>query len=188
MKQTRKRVFPKPGKAVKPAAGKQPSVIFMTEQPELEVMIDGFCEKGVDIHAYFTPNHARKQICDLNTSLELAALEFLRRKQRSCAANISYYDFSYPNALTLEGVLTPVKSSQYYRPDGHPRPTVGLLMAARMFGSEFPADTPTVLKQDFGVDLISHPNAEDWLLRHTARCQGDWGEDGYAAIAEALEK
>jgi hypothetical protein len=63
---------------------------------------------------------------------------------------------------------------------------VGLLMAARMFGSEFPPDSPAVLEQDFGVDLLSHPDAEYWLLERAARCEGDWGKDGYSDYAAAL--
>ena len=111
------------------------------------------------------------------------ALKFL---SISIDARISYFDFSYPNAVTLEGVLTPVTSSEYYRPDGHPRPTMGVLMAARMFDREFPPATPAVLEQDFGVDLLAHEDAEGWLLERAARCEGDWGETGYTDFKEAL--
>jgi len=103
-----------------------------------------------------------------------------------CDASISYFDFAYPNAVTLEGVLTPVTSSEYYRPDGHPRPTMGVLMAARMFDGEFPPATPAVLVQDFGVDLLAYEDAEGWLLERAARCEGDWGETGYTNFKEAL--
>ena len=161
---------------------------FLDAEPvELDLMIDRFCAAGIDVHAYFTPHHVRKQEeCDPQAREELVTLKFLRRKQASCAAKISYFDFSYPNMLTLEGVLAPVKSSEYYRPDGHPRPTVGLMMAARMFDREFPLAAPALLERDFGVDLLTHPDAEGWLLERSARCDGDWGEHGFEDYAAAL--
>jgi len=143
---------------------------------EFEIMIDGLCDRNIDLYAYFTPKHVWENACDPHATLKLATLELLRRKIPSCAANIRYFDFDYPNALTLEGVLSPVTESQYYRPDGHPRPTVGLLMAAKMFGVEFPADAPPDLARDFGVDLLAHPDAEGWLLQRGARCEGVWEE------------
>ena len=151
-------------------------------------MIDGFCAHGIDVYAYYTPSHVRQQDCDLQATEELATLEFLRRKQTMCGARISYFEFSYANAVTLEGVLAPVTSSEYYRPDGHPRPTMGVLMAARMFDREFPPDTPAVVVEDFGVDLLTHEDPEGWLLERAARCEGDWGENGYADFKEALLK
>lgn len=188
LKSIRKRIFPsadQPGPAVTGATVLPPP---HQEQAELEIMIDGFCDRGVDIYAYFTPSHTRQQDCDLEAGEERAALEFLRRKQHSCDARIHYYQFSYANAMTLEGVLSPVKSSVYYRPDGHPRPTAGLVMAARMFEKPFPEGTPAVLQQDFGVDLMTHSDAEGWLLQRAARCQGDWGEQGYDALMSALQQ
>ena len=182
----RERVFPPAGQMPRAAAGAREATAPRLEQQELDIMIDGFCDKGVDIYAYFTPSHVRQQSCDLDASEELAALEFLRAKQRGCSAKIHYYHFSYPNAMTLEGVLTPVTASVYYRPDGHPRPTAGLVMAARMFDHPLPEGTPKVLQQDFGVDLLSHDDAAGWLLQRAARCEGDWGEQGYDAILRAL--
>lgn len=186
MKPLRRRVFPEPGQA--PGTADADDETLHIEQPELEILIDGFCGKNVDVYAYFTPSHARKQSCDLGASKKLAALEFLRNKQRSCNARIHYYDFSYVNAMTLEGVLHPVTASQYYRPDGHPRPAAGLAMAAIMFDRPFPPDATALLKQDFGVDLLSHEDAEGWLLQRAARCLGDWGKDGYDTFKAALEK
>ena len=188
IKKVGQRIFPEPGRAPdppQPDAQPQHSIAALTE---LEVMIDGFCEHGVDVYTYFTPSHVRQQDCDLQATEELATLEFLRRKQTMCSARISYFEFSYPNAVTLEGVLAPVTSSEYYRPDGHPRPTMGVLMAARMFDREFPADTPAVVIEDFGVDLLTHEDPEGWLLERAARCEGDWGENGYADFKEALLK
>jgi hypothetical protein len=182
----RQRIFPEPGKESEPSQPDSPPWFGSSELMQLEVMIDGFCEHGVDIYAYFTPTHMRQQDCNLSAIEELSALEFLRRKQTMCNARISYFDFSYANAVTLEGVLTPVTSSRYYRPDGHPRPTMGELMAASMFDRDFPPGTPTVIEEDFGVDLITRPDAEGWLLEHAARCEGDWGERGYTDFRDAL--
>ncbi len=188
MKPIRDRIFPATERSTgtPPSATDSPAIAM--EQPELEIMINGFCANNVDIYAYFTPTPARKMSCDPGAREELAALEFLRRKQQSCDARIRYFQFAYANAMTLEGVLTPVKRSLYYRPDGHPRPDAGLAMAASMFGKPFPADTSPLLIDDFGVDLLTHEDAEGWLLERAARCQGDWGEDGYGAFKEALEK
>jgi hypothetical protein len=185
---TRDRIFP--NSVQKTVTGLQESAIELvqTEQPELEIMIDSFCSIDVHVYAYFTPTHARKQSCDAGAHEELAALDFLRRKQRNCKARIHYFDFAYANAMTLEGVLTPVKSSHYYRPDGHPRPTAGLAMAASMFDRPFPADASPLLAQDFGVDLLNHEDAEGWLLQRAARCQGDWGASGHSDFKAALGK
>ncbi len=186
MTPTRQRIFPQPGLSPGPQFREPAGKAFTAQPVELEILIDGFCQRGVDMYAYFTPSHARQQHCDLKATKEIAVLGFLRRKQATCDARISYFNFAYPNIVTLEGVLTPVRSSEYYRPDGHPRPIVGQLMAARMFGSEFPPGTPALLERDFGVELLSHEDAEGWLLERAARCEGDWGESGYAEYASAL--
>lgn len=187
--EARQRIFPGLGGLPAPPPQDFPPRFLVAEPAELEVMIDRFCTSGIDVYAYFTPHHTRKQEeCDPQAREELATLKFLRRKQATCDAKISFFDFSYPNALTLEGVLAPVNSSEYYRPDGHPRPTVGLMMAARMFNREFPPAAPALLKQDFGIDLLAHRDAEGWLLERSARCDGDWGKDGFADYAAALAK
>jgi len=186
MEIARQRIFPEPGTESEPSLPDSPSWFGSAELMELEVMIDGFCEHGVDVYAYFTPSHVRQQSCELSAVEELSALGFLRRKQTMCNARISYFDFSYVNAVTLEGVLSPVTSSKYYRPDGHPRPTMGELMAASMFDREFPPGTPALVEEDFGADLLTQPDAEGWLLERAARCEGDWGENGYTDFKDAL--
>lgn len=186
MKKARQRIFRESGNPPDTPPSESAHQPDKSALVELEVMIDGFCAHGVDVYAYYTPSHVRQQSCDLQATEGIATLEFLRRKQTMCDARISYFDFSYPNALTLEGVLTPIKSSEYYRPDGHPRPTIGVLMAARMFDREFPPATPAVLEQDFGIDLLAHEDAEGWLLERAARCEGDWGERGYTNFKDAL--
>ena len=186
MKQTRERIFPTPDQQREPLLQVEKPEPDPVQLQELGFLLDGFCDRGVDIYTYYTPTHARKQSCDLSAKRELTTLSLLRRKQASCNARISYFNFAYPNAVTLEGVLSPVTSSLYYRADGHPRPTVGLLMAARMLEREFPAGTPVMLEQDFGVDLLTHEDAEGWLLERAARCEGDWGEDGHSDYTAAL--
>jgi hypothetical protein len=184
----RKRIFPQNSQALKSTQSDLAPAELSFQQTELDIMIDGFCSKGIDVYAYFTPTHTRQQSCDLHAREEMAALDFLRKKQQSCAARIQYFHFSYPNAMTLEGVLSPVKASRYYRPDGHPRPSAGLAMAASMFGTPYPPNTTPALIQDFGVDLITQADAEGWLLERAARCQGDWGEGGYRDLVEALKQ
>jgi len=170
----RQRLFPPNSRVVQQTVVQSLSPFQELALLEFDVMIGGFCEHGVDMYAYFTPRHVWEKSCDRQVPFELVTLEYLRRKQPMCDANIKYFNFDYPNAVTLEGVLSAVTDSRYYRPDGHPRPTVGLLMAASMFGVDFPPATPSVVKRDFGVDLLAHPDAEGWLLERAARCQGEW--------------
>ena len=186
MQRARDRIFPETGKTADPSLFDEEDELLSAEPAQLEKMIDGFCARGIDIYAYFTPSHARQLSCNPEATEELAALRFLRRKQKSCDAQIHYYDFGYPNAVTLEGILTPVHESEYYRPDSHPRPTVGALMAARMFGVDFPPGTSPLISADFGAELLAHADAEGWLREHAARCKGDWGKTGYADFAAAL--
>ncbi len=185
MDMAKRQIFSAPGQTEVSRAKSTPSS-RITTPAELAIMIDGFCSQGVEVYGYFTPSHARQQSCDVMAREELSALELLRAKQASCQASLHLFDFAYPNAVTLEGVMTPVTASRYYRPDGHPRPTMGLLMAARMFQREFPPDTTDLIKQDFGADLMAHADAEGWLLERAARCEGDWGERGFDDFSAAL--
>ena len=165
----------------KPSAAKPPSPFELAALAELELMIDRFCERGVDVYLYFTPKHMiEEDSCDPDAHLALYTLELARRKQAMCPAKIAYYDFAYPNAVTLEGVTAPVERSVYYRPDGHPRPTVGLLMAAQMLGVN---GAPDEVQRDFGVDLLRHPSPEAWLRERAARCEGVWSDEAAAALA-----
>lgn len=185
MDRLRQRMF-EPGGAQSDWSGDESRWSGDAAPPDLDWMIDGFCSRGVDVIAYFTPAHSRQQQCDPQAVKKIAVLGFLREKQSSCDARIGYFDFDYPNAVTLDGVLRPVTASEYYRPDGHPRPTVGGLMFAGMFGLEFPAGTPDAVKLDFGVDLLSHPDAEGWIRERAARCTGEWRGQG-RALLDALD-
>ena len=186
MQRIRQQIFPDSEQRVKPPPASQEERSVEVAADELQAVVDGLCARGVDIHAYFTPSHTYQQKCDLAAPEQQAALSFFRDKQRSCASRIHLYHFSYPNAMTLEGVLGPVTASYYYRPDGHPRPTAGLVMASAMFGKPFPPGTPQALVEDFGVDLLRHDDAEGWLLERAARCAGDWGAQGTNGIVRAL--
>ncbi|MGB5131339.1 MAG: hypothetical protein WBO00_01895, partial [Steroidobacteraceae bacterium] len=135
---------------------------------ELERMLDRLCGRDIDIHAYFTPDLAVKGTRGRSLAETLHGLDLLRRRQPDCRARLHYYNFNYPNAVTLDGLAKPERYSRYYRSDGHPRPTVGLLMAARMFGRPFPDGTPQEISADFGVDLMAVDDAEA-RLRDQAR-------------------
>ncbi len=137
-------------------------------------MIDRFCDRGIDAYLYVTPRHMWEKNCDPSASLALYTLEFLRRMPAACQAHLHYFDFAYPNAVTLEGVSAPVSRSFYYRPDGHPRPTVGVLMAASMFGSAFPPSATQAVRRDFGADLMTAPRPKEWLRERAGRCVGIW--------------
>jgi len=188
MEPVRKRIFPEPGNEVDHTRSHPEAEKPFFDQTELGIMIEGFCDNGVDVYAYFTPSHSLKKTCDLGASKELATLEFLKGRQENCAARIHYYNFSYPNAMTLEGVLSPVTASRYYRPDRHPRPDAGLAMAASMFGKPYPGDTMPQLTQDFGVDLMTHADPQGWLLNRAARCLGGCRDAGYHDLARALKR
>ena len=135
---------------------------------ELERMLDSLCKRDIDIHAYFTPDLSVKGTKGRSLAETLHGLDLLRRRQPDCRARLHYYNFNYPNAVTLDGLAKPARYSEYFRSDGHPRPTVGLLMAARMFGRPFPDGTPPEIGADFGVDLLTVNDAEA-RLRDQAR-------------------
>ena len=50
--------------------------------------------------------------------------------------------------------------------------------------NRFQPDAPPLLAEDFGVDLLSHEDAEGWLLERAARCQGDWGAERSQTLSE----
>jgi hypothetical protein len=136
---------------------------------ELERMLDSLCGRDIDIYAYFTPDPAVKGSRSRGIAETLHGLELLRRRQPGCRARLHYYNFNYPNAVTLDGLATPERFSQYYRSD--PRPTIGMLMAARMFGRPFPNGTPPAISADFGVDLLTVDDAEARLREQARRVE-----------------
>jgi hypothetical protein len=135
---------------------------------ELERTVETLCRLDIDVYAYFTPGMVVEGREGRGIAATLHGLELLRRHQPTCRARLRYYNFNYPNAVTLDGLAATGRFSEYYRPDGHPRPTLGLLMAARMFGRPFPEGTPPAIAADFGVDLLAVDDAES-RLRDQAR-------------------
>ncbi len=140
--------------------------------PELDTAIDTYCGRPINVYLYLTPNSYG--MCNQPVALRLRVLAYLRQRQQVCRAHFHMFDFQYPNAVTLEGVATPVIHALYYRPDAHPRPTTGLLMAPVMFGVQFPPGTPDAVKADFGTDLLASPDPLAWWQRRLDRCTGHW--------------
>lgn len=133
---------------------------------ELALALDAIQEHGIEAHLYFTPFPV-----DLSTSrisTKLATLEFVRERARKVPGRLTLFDFDYPNAVTLE-CRAQAGPSEYYRPDGHPRPTVGQLISSRIFAKPFPSWASPELRSDFGVELLSHPDAKGWLVTQARR-------------------
>jgi len=129
---------------------------------ELETALDAVCGRDIAVVLFFVP-HLMSSEGTATIREKLATLAVLRARAPTCRAKLSLYDFDYPNAVTLEDRTNP-GLSLYWRPDGHPRPTVGRLMAARMFDTPFPAGTPPELTAEWGVELLRNPAALDWLV------------------------
>ena len=180
----RARVFPDlPPPAPEPLA--LPGGPAASGLPELDATVDIFCDRDVDLYVYLTPR--TRGSCFQPVETRLNAFAYLKARQEACRARLHFFDFQYPNALTLEGVASDVPLSAYYRPDGHPRPTVGEAMASAMFGKPFPDWVPDAVRADFGIDLMSHPDPLSWWQRRLARCDGYWvGEDAAIVTDRAI--
>ena len=138
---------------------------------ELDRALALLCRRDIDVHAYITPSMILSGDRGRGLEAALAALEVLRRRKQGCRARLHYYNFNYPNAVTLDGVGEHGNNSEYFRPDGHPRPTIGLLIAARMFGAAYPEGTAAAIVDDFGSDLLADPGAEARLREQAARME-----------------
>ena len=155
-----------PGLARAPSTGLEPPLSALPVppgQPELERVLDSLCRLDIDIYGYYTPTIVAVGEPGRGLSTTLHGLEVLRRYQPRCRARLHLFNFNYPNGVTLDGLERTGRYSEYFRPDGHPRPTIGLLMAARMFGRPYPGGTPAGISADFGVDLLTVPDAEQRL-------------------------
>jgi len=130
---------------------------------DLERVLALLCRRDIDVYAYFTPSMVLAGGPIRGLAATLHGLDLLRRRQSDCRARLHYYNFNYPNAVTLDGLGAHGRYSLYYRPDGHPRPLLGQLMVTRMFGTPFPDGTPQAVVDDFGVDLLAVPDAEATL-------------------------
>lgn len=131
---------------------------------ELERALDLLCARGVSVIGYFTPTMVLLGATERGLAAQLHGLELFRRRQADCGGTLHFYNFNYVNALTLDGLEQAGRYSGYFRTDGHPRPTIGELMAARMFGRPFPPGTPPAIAADFGDDLLLREDAEQRLL------------------------
>jgi len=145
------------------------------------------CARGLQVKTYLTPGHpVIVRYAPDQAAMKIAVLDYLAKLRSSCPQGLAYWDFAYPNAMTLEGLGGPDRGglSRYFREDGHPRPTAGELMAAQMFSRRL-FDAPL---QDMGTDLLALPRAKavDWIQRREARWRGDWREDERQAVLEDL--
>ncbi len=163
---------PAPGGAERPRLVPEEAGRLDTLQEILALL----CERGVAAHTYYTAHHVLSRSCRAGSEREAAVLRMLRQRRAACSAPLSYHVFEYPNAVTLEGVLSEVSLSRLYRSDRHPRPPLGTLMMARMLDRPLPFDGLTA-PLDFGADLLamSPDEALAWLGARKARCQGRWG-------------
>ncbi len=155
-------------------AGEEPSLSALPEPPyaeEFERILEALCTMDIDVYAYFTPTMVAVERLGRGLAATLHGLRLLRSHQPGCRARLHYYNFNYPNAVTLDGVFATGRFSDLYRSDGHPRPTIGVLMAARMFGLPFPDGTPPEVAGDFGVDLLKVEDAERRLREQARRVE-----------------
>jgi hypothetical protein len=174
------------GGAGRAQRGEQP-INMRLATDEFERALRIACDHGIEIFTYFTPHHATSPFAIDRTPLKTELLDVLARTQKSCASRIHYFDFSYPNFVTMEALLQYLPRSRYYRPDGHPRPAVGELMVARMLGKALPPDHADAAA-DFGVDLLAldRQQAVAWITTRQARWSGQWSEPDRAAVLQTL--
>jgi hypothetical protein len=155
---------------------------------EFDRAMTAVCAEKIQVFLYTTPGQVLLKAANppaLRT--RIAWYERLQGWNDRCGGRIHYFDFNYPNALTMEGVMNVPPRAEYYRRDGHPRPTVGEAMIAAMFpGSS--AEGSGRLSSDFGTDLLalSKPAALDWIARTQDRWQGQWAAAEKAAVIADL--
>lgn len=155
---------------------------------ELARALDLACARQVQVKAYWTVSHPviLPQAVD-QTALKLALWDFLQARQARCPAGLSYWDFAYPNAITQDGLREGGGRARFFREDGHPRPTAGRLMAARMFDRPLAGvDAPL---HDLGIDLLrlSRADAHAWIAERQARWRGQWTDEGRRAVLADLQ-
>jgi hypothetical protein len=128
---------------------------------EMAAVLAAVCTREMTVHFYFTP-HLLSVRGTSSLEVKLATLSYLKERAPTCRARLTLTDFDYPNAVTLED-QTNKGLSLFFRPDGHPRATVGTLIAARLADKPMPAWAPAALASEFGVDLLKHPDPVGWL-------------------------
>lgn len=137
---------------------------------DLAASVKLLCGAGVTVHLYDGPYP-----CAEPTEIALSRFVLLKGLQAQCASDMTFHAFGYPNAVTMEGLQESVGESIFFRPDGHPRPTIGQLILTRILGLEGRDLAPT-LPLDFGVDLLAIPESEarTWIAEKEGRCRGKW--------------
>jgi hypothetical protein len=151
---------------------REASPAALTEQSgylsHLRRAITEACQKGVTTIGYLTPHHAvalhQEPKNEMLLARKLAILLAMQEAKKNCKAKIRFYDFYYPNSITLEGIESTVERGHWFRADLHPRPTIGRAMAEVMIA-------PSRTDQEFGVDLLAMPDqaAEAWVRTSFAR-------------------
>lgn len=145
------------------------------------------CGQNVRVHAYWTVSHPviLPKVED-ESALKLAVWDFLAGWRAQCPAGLSYWDFAHPNAITFEG-LGPGDSSQsrYFRADGHPRPTAGELMAARMFDRSLSGVPMQRLSED--LMQMNRQEAMAWIAEREARWRGHWAPGAREALLADIQ-
>lgn len=146
------------------------------------------CARGLPVKAYTTPAHpVILRMAPSLAPMKTAVLDYLQAFKADCKQGLSFWDFAYPNALTLEGLGGPdgTGKSRYFREDGHPRPSTGQVMAAQMFAKPFFA-APL---HDLGTDLLALPPAEAraWIQQREARWRGAWQPGAREAVLQDLQ-
>lgn len=154
---------------------------------ELNEALRVACSHGVRVHTYWTVSHpVILERAEDEGALKLALWDFLAGWRTRCPGGLSYWDFAYPNAITFEG-LRPTDSphARYFRADGHPRPSAGQLMAARMFDRPF-FERPL---NDLGTDLLrlERRQAQGWIQEREARWRGQWASGAREALLADLQ-
>lgn len=151
---------------------------------DLAAAVTALCDAKVDIHLYEAP-----YICGGDGTVSLTGLALMQKLAKTCKSNITYHSFRYPNAVTMEGLVRDPAPSLFYRPDGHPRPSLGQMMVTRILNLEGSRGAP-MLPSDFGADLMAMPDAQaqSWIAERAARCYGDWGEGELAATMDEAKR
>jgi hypothetical protein len=155
---------------------------------EFDRAMSAVCAEKIQVFLYTTPGQVLLKAANppaLRT--RIAWYERLQSWHDRCGGRIHYFDFNYPNALTMEGVMNVPPRAEYFRRDGHPRPTVGEAMIAAMFPGSA-AEGSGHLSTDFGTDLLALPKpaALAWIARTQDRWSGQWVVAEKAAVIAAL--
>jgi len=149
---------------------------------DLRVSMQKLCEANVEINLVESPYICGSGI--ITRRVRALAKEI----GASCKAPISYNSFRYANAVTIEGIVGTPRLSTFYRPDGHPRPSLGQMMLTRIMGLEGKPGAPP-LPKDWGGDLMamSDAEAEAWIAAREGRCDGSLSPGALAAMIEEAE-